>query len=70
MICLNFIADHTASIAKLTDLREAWVKHVRPAVSIKVEKLLKQHSAALTVPDIALDLTALQDVIDLSLIHI
>ena len=64
VICLNYIADHKASIEKLTDLREAWVKYVRPAVSRKVEKLLQQHSAGLTIPDIALDLTALQHVID------
>ena len=49
---------------KLADLREAWVNCTRPAVSSTVKKLLEQVSSRLVVPDSALDLTALQDVID------
>ena len=48
----------------MTDLREAWVNFTRPAVSTVVKKLLEQLSADFVVPDTALDLTALQDVID------
>ena len=49
---------------KLVDLRDAWVNLARPAVSKKVKALLEQVSSGLAVPDTALDLTALQDVID------
>ena len=49
---------------KLTDLREAWVNYTRPAVSATAKKLLQQRCADLVIPDTALDLAALQDVVD------
>ena len=50
---------------KLTDLRDAWVNLTQPAVSMKVKALLEQVSSGLVVPDTALDLTALQGVINM-----
>merc|ERR1719174_3452653 len=57
-------AGREAGVQKLADLREAWVNFTRPAVSTKVKALLEQVSSGLVVPDTAIDLIALQDVID------
>ena len=56
--------DHEAGIHKLSDLRKAWVKFTRPAVSTAVTEMLRNVTVGLAIPDKALDLAALQEMMD------
>ena len=59
-----FHAGHDAGIHKLRDLRAAWLKFTRPAVSAAAKTILQQVSACLHVPYSALDLDALQNIVN------
>ena len=52
-------------MAKLSDLRYAWVKFAHPAAAAAATAVLKEKCADLTIPDSALDLAALANIVSL-----
>ena len=58
------IADRDSDLKKLEDLREAWLTYTCPAVTAVATEVLKKACAHLTIPEKALDLTALANLLE------